>query len=260
LSVESGHITGLVGRNGVGKTTLLKSILGLISVDSGCISLFDKDISGITIQDKEQLGVVFVDSGFNDCLTVQDIIPILDNLYVHFDKAYFMSQIDRFHLPMKKKIKEFSNGMKAQLKIIIATSHHARLLILDEPTASLDVISRDEILEMLRVIVDENHAILISSHVSSDLENLCDDIYLMEQGHIILHEDTDVILSHYGLLKVTDNIYQTLDKSYILKTRKENYGYSCLTNQKQFYIENYPDIVIENSHIDDLIFMLARGD
>ncbi|MCD7839493.1 MAG: ATP-binding cassette domain-containing protein, partial [Erysipelotrichaceae bacterium] len=193
-------------------------------------------------------------------LTVKDIISILDNLYHDFDKDFFLNQIHQFQLPLKKKIIEFSNGMKAKLKIIIAISHHPQLLILDEPTSGLDIISRDEVLEILRDFMDENHAILISSHISSDLEGLCDDIYLIDKGCILLHEDTDIILSQYGLLKVTDNTYQSLDKTYIMKTKKENYGYSCLTNQKQYYLENYPDIVIENGNIDDLILMLVGGE
>ncbi|MCD7950092.1 MAG: ABC transporter ATP-binding protein [Erysipelotrichaceae bacterium] len=260
LNIEKGCITGLVGRNGAGKSTLFKAILGLISIDNGNITLFDKDISDITIKDKQRIGVVFTDSGFNEYLTIKDLIPILNNLYHDFDKEYFLNQVNKFQLPLKKKIKELSNGMKAKLKIIIALSHHPDLLILDEPTAGLDIISRDEILKMLRDFMDENHIILISSHISSDLGGLCDDIYFIDQGHIILHEDTDVILSHYGLLKVTDNGYDTLDKAYIIKTKHENYGYSCLTNQKQFYIENYPDIVMENGNIDDLMFMLLRGE
>ncbi|MCD7894465.1 MAG: ABC transporter ATP-binding protein [Erysipelotrichaceae bacterium] len=188
LNIENGHITGIIGRNGAGKSTLFKAILGLISIDDGNITMFNKDINDITIKDKEKIGVVFTDSGFNENLTVKDIISILDNLYHDFDKEFFLNQIHQFQLPLKKKIKEFSNGMKAKLKIIIAISHHPQLLILDEPTAGLDVISRDEVLEILRDFMDENHTILISSHISSDLENLCDDIYLMDKGCILLKE------------------------------------------------------------------------
>lgn len=260
LNVEKGHITGLIGRNGAGKSTLFKAILGLVSIDQGNIEIFDKDISKITTTDKEKIGVVFADSGFNENLTIKDIIPILDSVYHDFDKEFFITKVEQFQLPRKKKIKELSNGMKAKLKIIIAISHYAKLLILDEPTAGLDAMSRDEVLNMLRDIMDENHSILMSSHISSDLENLCDDIYFMDQGQVILHEDTDVILSNYGLLKMTEDTYRTLDKNYILKTKQENYGYRCLTNEKQYYLENYPDVVLENGHIDDLIFMMVRGE
>ena len=140
-------------------------------------------------------------------------------------------------------------------------SHNAKLLILDEPTAGLDVVARDELLELLREFMekDEERSILISSHISGDLESLCDDIYMIHDGKIILHEDTDVLLSDYALLKVDDEQYEKLDKQYILRTKREAYGYSCLTNQKQFYMDNYPKIAIEKGTIDGVITMMIRG-
>ena len=131
---------------------------------------------------------------------------------------------------------------------------------MDEPTVGLDVVARDEILDMLRDYMEENpeSAILISSHISSDLENLCDDIYMIHKGKIILHEETDVFLSDYAVLKVSEEQFEKLEKQYILKVKKESYGYSCLSNQKQFYMENYPDIVIENGNIDDLVIMMEE--
>ena len=151
--------------------------------------------------------------------------------------------------------------MKAKLKVLVAVSHRAKLLIMDEPTAGLDVIARDELLEMLREFMekDESLSILISSHISSDLESLCDDLYMIHQGRIILHEDTDVLLSDYALLKVDDQQYSMLDKQFILRSKRETYGYSCLTNQKQYYMENYPKIVVEKGSIDELITMMVRG-
>ena len=158
-------------------------------------------------------------------------------------------------------ILEFSTGMKAKLKVLVAISHNAKLLILDEPTAGLDVIARDELLEMLREFLekDEERSILISSHISSDLESLCDDLYMIHDGKIILHEDTDVLLSDYALLKVDAEQYSKLDKQFILRSKKETYGYSCLTNQKQYYMENYPKIAIEKGTIDEVITMMIRG-
>ena len=130
---------------------------------------------------------------------------------------------------------------------------------MDEPTSGLDVEARNDILDILREYLKENEdcSILISSHISSDLENLCDDIYLIHEGKIILHEDTDRILSSYAILKVDEKAYEEMDRNYILKARKESYGYRCLTDQKQFYSENYPEIVMENGSIDDLILMLT---
>lgn len=132
---------------------------------------------------------------------------------------------------------------------------------IDEPTAGLDVIARDELLELLREFMeqDEERSVLISSHISGDLESLCDDLYMIQDGKIVLHEDTDVLLSEYALLKVDEEQYEKLDKQYILRVKKETYGYSCLTNQKQFYIENFPKIAIEKGTVDEVISLMVRG-
>ena len=151
--------------------------------------------------------------------------------------------------------------MKRKLQVLAALSHSARLLILDEPTAGMDVIARDTILDLLREYMEqEDRTILISSHISSDLEGFCDDLYLINDGKIILHEETDVLLSEYGVLKVTPEQYEKLDRSYVLRHKKEEFGYVCLTDQKQFYSENYPEIVIEKGTIDELITMMIRGE
>lgn len=261
LEVMSGCVTGLIGQNGAGKSTTFKAVLGLISIDGGTVTILGKDIKNFTPDDKENLGVVLSDSGFSGYLTIKDIIPVLKNLYHNFDYSFFMEQTRRFQLPLDKKIKDFSTGMKAKLKVLVAISHNAKLLILDEPTAGLDVIARDELLEVLREFMekDEERSILISSHISSDLETLCDDLYMIHEGKIILHEDTDILLSDYALLKVDNEQYDNLDKQFIIRSRKEAYGYSCLTNQKQYYMENYPKIVIEKGTIDEVITMMIRG-
>ena len=261
LEVKKGQITGLIGQNGAGKSTTFKAILGLISIDDGTIRLLGKDIKDFTAADREDLGVVLSDSGFSGYLTINDILPVLKNLYKDFNVSFFMKQVQKFQLPLTKKIKEFSTGMKAKLKVLVAISHNAKVLILDEPTSGLDVIARDDILEMLREFMekDEERAILISSHISSDLETLCDDLYMIHEGSVILHEDTDVLLSDYALLKVNDEQFYKLDKQYLLRIKKETYGYSCLTNQKQYYMENYPDIAFDKGTIDEVIMMI-RGE
>lgn len=262
LEVKRGYITGLIGQNGAGKSTTFKAVLGLISADGGKINILGKDLREFTAEDKESLGVVLSDSGFGGYLTIKDLIPIMKSLYKSFDDSFFMDQARRFQLPTDKKINDFSTGMKAKLKVLIAISHDARLLILDEPTLGLDVIARDELLEMLRKFMEENEerSILISSHISSDLETLCDDIYMIHEGKVILHEDTDVLLSDYALLKVTEEQFSQIDKQYILRFKKEAYGYSCLTRQKQYYIENYPEVAIDQGTIDEVILMMIRGE
>ena len=261
LEVMQGCVTGLIGQNGAGKSTTFKAILGLISIGGGKVTILGKDLQRFTPEDKENLGVVLSDSGFSGYLTIKDIVPVLKKMYRNFDDSFFMEQVNRVQLPFNKKIKDFSTGMKAKLKVLVAISHNAKLLILDEPTAGLDVIARDELLEMLREFMekDEERSILISSHISSDLETLCDDLYMIHEGTIILHEDTDVLLSDYALLKVEAEQYSNLDKQFILRSKKETYGYSCLTNQKQYYMDNYPKIAVEKGTIDEVITMMIRG-
>lgn len=262
LEVQPGRITGLIGENGAGKSTTFKAILGLIRTDGGTISVFGKDAASLTNADRADIGVVLSNSGYSEWLCVKDIIPIQAALYKNFDRQRFTDMCAKFALPLDKQIKEFSTGMKAKLKCICATTHGARLLILDEPTAGLDVVAREDVLDMLRSYMEEDaeRAILISSHISSDLESLCDDFYMIHDGAIVLHEETDTLLSSYGILKMDEAQYEKLDKQYILKTRKEKYSIECLTNQRQFYQENFPDITVEKSSIDELIMMIIKGE
>ncbi len=261
LEINRGSVTGLIGPNGAGKSTTFKAILGLIAPDGGRISLFGKDTREFSAADRQKIGVVLSDSGFSRYLSVDDAAAVLENLYEKFDKAFFFDHLKKFELPRAKKIKDFSTGMKAKLKVLAAISHDAEFLILDEPTTGLDVIARDELYLLLREFMeqDPNRAILISSHISSDLETLCDDLFMIHKGKIILHEDTDMILSDYALLKVDPNQFAALDRQYILRFKKEQYGYSCLTDQKRYYAENYPGITIEKGAIDEVITMMIKG-
>ena len=148
--------------------------------------------------------------------------------------------------------------MKAKLKVILAITHKAKLLVLDEPTAGLDVIARNEIFDLLRyyLVEDEDRSVLISSHISTDLEGFCDDVYLIDDGKLVLHEDTDAILHQYGVLKLSSEEYDAIEKQYLTVSRKESYGYACLTKEKQFYLDNYPNIVIENGSLDSVIILM----
>lgn len=260
LSLEEGQVTGLIGQNGAGKSTAFKAILGLIQADTGEIQVLGKDCKKLTEKDREQIGTVLSDSGFGTYMTVKQIASIQDAAYGSFQKESFLNSCRNHGLPIDKKIKEFSTGMKAKLKVLSALAHDARLLILDEPTAGLDVVARDEILDMLREYMEDGkRGILISSHISSDLENLCDDLYMIQEGQIVLHEDTDVILSEYGLLKMDESQYTAIDKEHIFCVKKEKYGYSCLTKERRFYQENYPSIVVEKCGIDQIETLMIGG-
>lgn len=262
LQVKPGQITGLIGENGSGKSTTFKSILGLIRPDSGTIRIFGKERSELDQTDRQQIAAVLSDSGFSGYLTIRDIIPILVHMYRRFDKEYFQHQVKRFDLPENKMVKEFSTGMKAKLKLLAALGSRAKLFIMDEPTSGLDVVARDELLDLIREYMAENEdsSVLISSHISGDLESLCDDVYMIHEGRIVLHEDMDTLLSDYGILKVDEKQYAALDKQYMIRTKHEAFGYACMTDQKQYYVENYPGVVLEKGSLDSVITMMIRGD
>jgi len=255
MEIKEGMITGIIGKNGAGKSTTIKSILGLVKPDEGKVTVFSKNATELNKEEKEMIGVALSDSSFSMYLTVKDIAAILKKMYQKFDEEKYYRFCKEQGLPLNKMIQKFSTGMKAKLKVIIAITHEAKFLVLDEPTSGLDVEARNEILDMLREYMteDESRAILISSHISTDLEGLCDDLYLIHNGNMILHEETDRIFSNYAVLKVDEKDYESLDKQHILKSRKESFGYACLTNDKQYYIDNYPKMVIESAVIDDLI-------
>ena len=261
LEIPDGTVTGIVGKNGAGKSTAIKAILGLIKPDGGQAAINGKEASRLSGAEKALIGVALSDSGFSSYLRVEDVIRILRKMYPMFDEKFFRNSCTSQGLAFDKKIKDFSTGMRAKLRVLVAISHGAELLIMDEPTAGLDVEARNDILDLLRRYMLENdkRSILLTSHISADLEGLCDEIYLLHDGKIVLHEDTDTILSNYAILKVRDATYEMLDKRYILNAKKESFGYLCFTNEKQFYAENYPGIVIERGKIDDLILMMTGG-
>lgn len=262
MEVKPGTVTGLIGANGAGKSTTFRAALNLIGTDSGEIRLFGKDVRMLTPQDKQKLGVVLSDSGFSEYLTVLDVAAILDAMYKEFSRERFLGRCEEFGLPFKKKIRDFSTGMKAKLKLLTAISYGAELLILDEPTAGLDVVAREELLALLQDYLDEQEerSVLISSHIASDLEKFCDEIYMIHDGKIILHEETDILLGSYGILKVGEAQYDRLDKRAVLCRKKEEYGYCLLTDSRQFYRENEPELIVEKCGIDDVILMMTKGE
>ena len=262
MEIPRGKVTGLVGRNGAGKTTTIKALLGLIKTDGGSVTVMGRDAAELTAEDRKRIGAALSESGFSGLLRVKDVADILAAMYDDADRDSFLGLCKSFGLPEDKPIKEFSTGMKAKLRVLTALSHRSDLLIMDEPTAGLDVEARNEILDMLRDYLtgNEDCSILISSHISSDLENLCDDIYLINNGKIILHEDTDRLLDSYGVMRVDEETYGTLDKQHILAVRKENFGYSCFADDRRYYEENCPGLVIQKGSIDDLILIMAGGE
>lgn len=261
LKLEDGMVTGIIGENGAGKSTTFKSILGLVETDGGSINILGKKPNELTEEDKQNIGVVLSDSGFSEYMSVSSINKVLKSIYKNHDEDSFINFMNNNGIPLNKKIKELSTGMKVKLKIATALTHDSKLLILDEPTAGLDVVARDDILDMLRTFMEkEDRSILISSHISSDIEGLCDDVYIINNGEICFHDEIDNILSKYGIIKCSEEDFKKLDKDYIIRRKKESYGYSVLTNEKQYYIENYKKLVIDKCSLDDVTVMYIRGE
>ena len=261
MQIPENQIIGLIGANGAGKSTTFKLMIGLIRPDQGNAEVFGRNAAELGAEEKQKIGVVFSDSGFSEYLRVQQLIPVMKRFYPDFQEKEFRKRCERFKIPLNKQIKDFSTGMKAKLNVLLALSHDSRLLLLDEPTAGLDVVAREEILDLLREYMEiPGRTIVISSHISGDLEHFCDDLYMIHEGKIVLHEETDRILEEYGFLKVSEQEYEVLDKEYLLRVRKESFGYSCLTNQKNYYLENYPGLVVEKGSVDEVISMLVKGE
>ena len=265
LTMNSG-VYGLLGVNGAGKTTLMRMLCTLLKPTCGSIACNGKDIFHMDGGYRQLLGYLPQDFGFYPEFTVQDYlyyIATIKGLRPSVAKRKVKELIPQVGLTKaaRKKMKKLSGGMKRRAGIAQAMLNEPQILILDEPTAGLDVIARDELLDMLRTYMEQDgRAILVSSHISSDLEGLCDDIYMIDNGKIVLYEETDVLLDTYGVLKVTKEQYEKLDHAHILRHKKEEFGYSCLTDQRQFYQENYPEIAIEKGTIDELIMMMIRGE
>lgn len=262
LELLPGRVTGLIGRNGAGKTTAMSAILGLVRTDGGEVRVFGKDPMELMPAERRRIGVTLSEGGFSEWLTPKNVASIEAALYPELDKDAFLRSCEKNGLPADKQIRAYSKGMKAKFRLLCAMEHGADLLILDEPTAGLDVLARDEVLDLLRVYMEqkEDRGILISSHISSDLESLCDDLYLIENGRILLHEETHVLLGSYGLLKMPAERYGALDGRHILRVKKEPYGLCCLTDCRAFYADNYPDLTIEPGSIDSVMTMLLRGE
>ena len=220
---------GLIGENGAGKSTTIKLILDMIHKDSGSITILGKD-NGENIElTKEDIGVVLDEVGIPECLTVRQVGKVMKHTFRNWDSAEYARLVQELELPDKKPFKEFSRGMKMKLGIAIALSHHAKLLILDEATSGLDPVVRDEVVEMFSDFTrDENHSILISSHIVSDLEKLCDFIAFLHKGKLLLCEEKDQLLSEYGLIHCTADELQSLPQDAIRYKKENAYGIEAM--------------------------------
>lgn len=261
FSIPSGSIVGLIGENGAGKSTTINSVLGLIKKDSGKITVSGHDIDTFDCAVKEKIGVVFDGSNFSEELTPAKLSKVLRDIYSSWEQSYFNRLLDQLNIPATKKIKTFSKGMKMKLSIAVAFAHHPQLLILDEATSGLDPIVRDDILDMfLEFVQDEEHSILVSSHIISDLEKVADYIVFIHTGKIIFCEPKDELLEHYGIIKCGAAQFDAIDKNDIVTYRKQDYEWQVLVANREKVAKKYPKAMVIPATIDEIMLLYVKGE
>ena len=261
FNVPQGCIVGLIGENGAGKTTTIKSILNIIKSE-GTIKIFGKDSVNNQKEIKEKTGVVLDDSFLSDYLTAKQVNSIMKEFYKTWDKDKFMYLLKQFNLPTDKLIKDFSSGMKMKLKIATAISHNPKILILDEPTSGLDPVVRNEILDIFRKYIeeDETRSILLSTHITTDLEHISDYIVFIEKGNLIFNLPTNELLENYGIIKCSKENFLMLDKNDYISYKKEKYQYEVLTNNKNNIKKKYNITTIDRPSIEDIMIFYIKGE
>lgn len=260
LDVPKGMIMGLIGENGAGKTTTIKAILNILKRDSGEITVFGLENIKHEKEIKEQIGVVLEDSFLSDYLNPADIHEIMKNIYAKWDKNLYFQYLENFKLPQNKMVKDFSSGMKMKLKIAVALSHHPKFLILDEPTSGLDPVARNEILDIFQdFIQDENHSILLSSHITSDLEHIADYITFINQGQILFSKTRDELLEKYGIVKCSEEDFKKIAQEDYAKYKKNRYEYEVLVEDKFEFQRKYDIKIIDKPSIEQIMLLQIRG-
>ena len=232
LTLPSGCIMGLIGENGAGKSTTIKLILDMLHKDGGTITILGKDNEKDISLTKEEVGVVMDEIGMPECLTAVQIGNVMKHTFRNWTEAEYARLLQKLSLPDNNLFKDFSRGMKMKLGIAVAMSHGAKLLLLDEPTSGLDPVVRDEVVDMFYDFTrDENHSILISSHIVSDLERLCDYVAFLHKGKLLLCEEKDMLLSEYGIIHCTVEQLSELDKEVIKYKKETPYGAEAIVSR-----------------------------
>ena len=260
FAVPEGSVCGFIGQNGAGKTTTINLILDIINRDEGEISLFGKPVDQDHAYVREDVGVVFDEMGFHEFMTAKDINIMMKNIYKNWDEVAFFDYLKKFSLPSKKKCGAFSRGMRMKLQISVAMSHKAKLLIMDEPTSGLDPIVRNEMIGIFRdFVVEEDHTILLSSHIMGDLEKIADEVVFIDGGKIVFSGNKDEILEKHGILKCKKEEASKVSEALIVGVEKEAYSTSILVNDRQAAAKLYPDMVIEEAALEDIMIYYVNA-
>lgn len=261
LTIPGGTMMGLIGENGAGKSTTIKCILNLIRRDGGEIRIFGLDNRTQEREVKAQIGVVLDESTFHDTLRAPEVGRILSKLYPSWDAPLFSQYLEKFSLPERKLLKEYSKGMKTKLSIAAALSARPRLLILDEATSGLDPVVRDEILdEFLNFIQDEEHAILISSHITSDLEKAADYVTYLHKGRVSIQGAKDELLETYGRLACARSDLERVDPALLVGRRVGQFGCEALVKNRRDFCRRYPDLTVDPVNLEDIMVFTVKGD
>lgn len=261
ISIPKGVIVGLIGENGAGKTTLIKSILNIIKIDSGEIKIFGKDYKKEEKTIKEDIGVVLDNMFFPELLNAKDINSSMKDIYINWDSKLYFSYLKDFNLPDNKPLKSMSKGMRKKLEIAVALAHKPKLLILDEPTSGLDPVVRSEVLEIFqKFIEDEEHSILLSTHITSDLEHIADEIIFMDKGKKVLQKSRDEVIDNYGILKCDIDYFSNVDKKDMIAYKKTKYAYEVLVSNKEQASKKYHNCVIDKITLEDLMVLVIKGE
>ena len=261
FSLPYGAILGFVGENGAGKTTTIGCILNTITKDSGTVKLFGQEMLDADTSLREKIGVVYDGDNFPPYWTAKQLSEVMEGLYTQWDNSLFQKYLEDFHLPAKQKIKHYSRGMTMKLAIAAALAHHPELLILDEATSGLDPIMRDEMMDVfLEFVQEENHSILLSSHITSDLEKVADYITFIHKGKLVFSHDKDDLVDNYGIVSCGSVIFDTLDKTDTIAYRKEDYQYKVLVRNRNKAAKNYPKAIVSPATIEEIMLFYVKGE
>lgn len=261
FSVPEGSIVGFIGENGAGKSTTMNCILNVIRRDSGTIEIFGREMTDEDIDIRENIGVVYDSNNFPEYLTARQLADILGRIYSKWDDFCFEQFLRRFGLPESQRIKTYSRGMSMKLAIAVALSHDSKLLILDEATSGLDPIMRDEILDvLLEFVKQENHSILLSSHITSDLEKIADYIVFIHNGEIILNKTKDELIYGYGVIRCSENDFHNILSEDILSSMKKDYQIDVLIKNRKLIEKKYKNLIVDSVSLDEIMLLLVKGE
>lgn len=261
FSVPYGSIMGFVGENGAGKTTTIGCVLNTVSKDSGTIKIFGKELADTDTELKEKIGVVYDGDNFPAYWTAEQLSDVMQGLYTNWDNELFKKYLNDFRLLPNQKIKSYSRGMTMKLAVAAALSHYPQLLILDEATSGLDPIMRDDMLDVfLEFVQDENHSILLSSHITSDLEKIADYITFIHNGKLIMAASKNDLVYNFAVMRCKESQFLELDPGDILAYRKRDYQIDVLVSNGKEIQRKYRNTVVDHVSIDEIMLLLVKGE